>query len=100
MRTQKPREPEFKELTEALATIRKPGDMYDFMYAILTNAERTRLALRWELVKMLELGVRQRTIARKLRVSLCKITRGSRELQRGRRGFRKVVSRFLAGKKR
>jgi TrpR family transcriptional regulator, trp operon repressor len=51
---------------------------------LLTPAERKDLALRWRLMRMLADGVPQRTIATRLGISLCKITRGSRILrQRG-----------------
>jgi len=38
----------------------------------------------------------QRVIAERLGVSLCKITRGSRELKTGRAGFRRIVRRVMA----
>lgn len=80
-----------KDLSACLADVKNADDMYDFLYAILTPAERAKIALRWELVRLLAQGKSQRAIADLLGVSLCKITRGSRELKKGRPGFKKVV---------
>ena len=87
---------EFSDLTATLAGITDPKEMHDFLYALLSPSERSRLALRWSLVKLLESGVSQRAIAARLGISLCNITRGSRELKTGRKAFRKVVRRAVA----
>ena len=84
---------EFRELAGILASLRERGAVYDVLYALLTPSERETIALRWRLVRMLEQGISQRAIATALGVSLCKITRGSRELKRGPAAFRKAVRR-------
>jgi len=83
-----------KELAAVLAATRKPAAMRDLIEALLTPRERARLALRWRLVCLLVSGVHQRAIARKLGISLCNITRGSRELKR-RSVFRQQVRRCV-----
>lgn len=65
--------------------------MQDFFRSILTPAEIRDISLRWELVKLLDQGYSQREIARKLKVSLCKITRGSRELSKPRSPFQRCL---------
>lgn len=87
-----------KELADVLADTREPSAMRDLLKALLTPQERARLALRWRLVCLLASGVHQRTIARKLGISLCKITRGSRELKRCP-VFRKKVNQFVRGQR-
>ena len=82
------------ELAAVLADTRESAAMRALLEALLTPRERSRLALRWRLVCLLASGVHQRTIARKLGISLCKITRGSRELKR-RSVFRQKVSQFV-----
>ena len=82
------------ELAAVLADMRAPSAMRDLLEALLTPRERARLALRWRLVCLLASGMHQRTIARKLGISLCKITRGSRELKR-RPVFRQKVIKFI-----
>ena len=65
-----------------------------FLRAILTERELRDLSSRWELVKRLRRGDSQRTIARDLGLSLCKITRGSRELKGARSPLRRVMERY------
>ena len=60
---------------------------------LLSTKELATLAERWQLVKMLAEGVPQRTIARKLRISISKVTRGSHALKRGGAGFRRYLKK-------
>ena len=83
-----------QELATVLAYTREPAAMRALLEALLTPRERARLALRWRLVCLLVSGVHQRSIARQLGISLCNITRGSRELKR-RPAFRQKVSQFV-----
>jgi|GEM_PF-430074 len=82
---------DLSSLVRALIKANDPDRVVEFLGGLLTPGERANIALRWELVKMLERGISQRDIARMLGISLCKITRGSRELKRGPEGFRTVV---------
>ncbi len=82
------------ELIAVLADTHAPSAMRDLLEALLTPRERARLALRWRLVCLLTDGVHQRAIARQLGISLCNITRGSRELKR-RTLFRQKVGQFV-----
>lgn len=87
------------EIAEVLAELRRPAEVRDWLQALLTPCERARLCLRWRLVCLLADGVPQREIARQLGISLCKITRGSREIQRGPGLFRRMVERRAAQRK-
>lgn len=69
------------ELSAALASVNERGAMLKFLGELHTPAELKDMALRWRLLKMLHQGYPQREIARKLKISLCKITRGSRLLK-------------------
>jgi len=84
-----------RELCRVIAGMRQPQDVQAFFRALLTPPERARIALRWRLVCLLEAGVKQRTIVKRLRVSLCKITRGSRELKHGPACFRASVKKSV-----
>jgi len=64
----------------------------DFLSDILSPAEREDIEQRWKLVQMLNKGIPQRKIAKKLGVSLCKITRGSRELKYGSGALKKLLN--------
>ncbi len=66
----------------------------DFLYCLLTPAEADEMAKRWALVKELSTGMTQRKIADELGLSLCKITRGSRELKKEGSAFRRLLERL------
>jgi TrpR family trp operon transcriptional repressor len=87
-------EKNFSELSQTLAVIREPEFIEDFLRCLLTPAETADIAARWALVKALDEGHRQREIARSLGISLCKITRGSRELKKPNSAFRRVLERI------
>jgi TrpR family trp operon transcriptional repressor len=84
-----------REMSRALARIHDPALIGGFLESILTPREVRDLAGRWELVKLLAQGRSQRSIARGLHMSLCKITRGSRELKKPRSALKKVVEGCL-----
>ena len=63
----------------------------EFCECIFTPAEIKDLVNRWLLVKEIDKGTTQREIARKFGMSLCKITRGSKELAKPDSAFRKVL---------
>lgn len=89
-----------RQLANLLAGLSEPRDVRDFMTALLTPRERERLALRWRLVCLLETGMSQRAVARRLGISLCKITRGSRELKHGPPRFRAIVDASMQALRR
>ncbi len=84
-----------RELCRVIAELRRPQDVRNFLRALLTPPEYARIALRWRLVCLLEAGVKQREIVKRLKVSLCKITRGSRELKHGPACFRDSVKKSV-----
>ena len=64
---------------------------------LLTPKERASIAERWQLIQMLANGTKQRDIKKKLKMSISKITRGSRALRYGSGGFALLLKRL--GKK-
>ena len=80
-----------RELSEILAKVDDAETMYRFFNSILTKDEIRTIASRWELVKLLYEGVSQRNIGKKLGLSLCKITRGSRELRKQNSILKKII---------
>lgn len=83
----------FSDFARILAQLRDPELVERFLREILTPSEAADLGSRWELLKRLEAGETQRHIASELRLSLCKITRGSRELKKPGSAIRQVLSR-------
>ncbi|HUX12348.1 MAG TPA: Trp family transcriptional regulator [Spirochaetia bacterium] len=84
----------FRELVQVLASIRDPELIDDLLRQLLTRAEIQEISGRWELVKLLESGMSQRRIAERLKMSLCKITRGSRELKKPGSALKLVIDRY------
>jgi TrpR family transcriptional regulator, trp operon repressor len=81
----------FTEISDILATEKDPAFIHRFLEELLTPNEVTELSRRWRLVKLLHVGQTQREIAAKLHLSLCKITRGSKQLKRPGSAFRKIL---------
>ena len=81
-----------KELSKALASTNDSSLVEDFLRCLLTPAELADVAGRWALVKALRKKITQRDIAKDLGVSLCKITRGSRELKKENSAFNRIFS--------
>jgi len=72
-----------------------PELIQEFLYSLFTASEADEIAKRWALVKQIAKGRPQREIAKDLGLSLCKITRGSRELKKEASAFRRMLA--LAG---
>lgn len=65
--------------------------VYDFICCLFTPAELIDITNRWLLVKEIDKGTTQREIAKQFKMSLCKITRGSKELNKEGSAFRKIL---------
>ena len=65
--------------------------LYDFFSCLFTKPELKDIANRWLLVKEIDKGTTQREIAKKFGMSLCKSTRGSKELSKPDSAFRKML---------
>ena len=79
------------ELSRTLASVNDSALLEDFLKALLTPQEYNAVAARWALVRLLDQGMTQRKIAETLGLSLCKITRGSREMKKEESSFRKMI---------
>lgn len=79
------------DLAQVLVGLNSASDMEQFLESLLTPNEQKDIALRWELVNMLQDGISQREISSRLHISLCKITRGSRELKKEGSIFKRVL---------
>ncbi len=73
-----------KELIDQLLKIKTEEEMEDFILGILTPKEREEIPMRLRIVKMLRSGITQHEIAENLGVGVATVTRGSRELRKGR----------------
>ncbi|MEK7078928.1 MAG: Trp family transcriptional regulator [Patescibacteria group bacterium] len=74
----------FKELVNVFSSITSRKEMEDFLYGILTPQELEEIPVRLQIVKLLKKGIPQHEIAQKLGVGVATVTRGSKEIAKGR----------------
>jgi len=80
------------EICSLLASVNDEHLIYDFFGCLFTKSELKDFANRWHLVKELRAGTTQREIAKKYGMSLCNITRGSRELKKEHSAFKRMLA--------
>ena len=81
------------DIVEIFTGVTDKKTMSRLINEIFTPAEIQDVALRWRLMKMLHEGIPQREIARRLKISLCKITRGSKILKSQKSVSKKILDR-------
>jgi len=85
-----------ENLADLACVLSKAGSsslIEEFLRCLLTPAEIADIAGRWALVKALRQKIPQREIAKDFGVSLCKITRGSRELKKSNSAFVRMLEK-------
>lgn len=81
-----------EELIEIFSRTTDKKDMRALFNELFTGAELTDISKRWYLMKEIYRGTPQRTIAKEMEISLCKITRGSKVLKKDDSRFRAILS--------
>ncbi len=82
------------ELVMTLASCTDADLIHDFLRSLLTPSEVAEIANRWALVRLLDEGMSQRNIAKELGLSLCNITRGSKELKKENSAFSAMLKEY------
>lgn len=72
------------QFIDAVLDIKTRGDMREFLGGIFTLQELEEIPKRLEIIRLLKTGLPQHAIARKLGVGIATVTRGSKELAKGR----------------
>ena len=75
---------ELNELADTLLSVKTREEMLNFLHGILTPKEMEEIPTRLQIVKMLKKQIPQLKIAEKLGVGIATVTRGSKEIQKGR----------------
>lgn len=73
-----------EEFIETILDIKTKEEMNDFLQGVLTPKELLEIPNRLQIVKMLKRGISHHDIAGKLHVGVATVSRGSREIQKGR----------------
>ncbi len=71
-------------LVETLLRVKNKEQMRNLLLGIFTPGELEEIPRRLEIVRRLKAGIGQHRIARDLGVGVATVTRGSREIQKGR----------------
>lgn len=87
-------EQNYEELCKLVCETTDVNLLSEFLHCLFTPAERQDFAKRWIIVKELNKGVTQREIAKKFNMSLCKITRASKELKKQDSAFVKMLKKL------
>ncbi len=74
----------FNQLRDFLISIKSKNEMENFLLGMLTPKELDEVPMRLEIIKLLKKKMPQQEIAKKLGVGIATVTRGSREIKRGR----------------
>lgn len=74
--------PWYGDMVKLFTQVESEEDMKALFDDMFTQAEIRDFTIRWKLMNDLYEHVPQRTIAQELRISLCRITRGSRMLKK------------------
>lgn len=75
---------QFNELMSVIQKLKSKKELEDFLQGILTPKELIEIPNRLEIVKLIKRGVAHQDIAGKLHVGVATVTRGSREIRKGR----------------
>ncbi|WP_457575827.1 Trp family transcriptional regulator [Desulfomarina sp.] len=89
-----------KELMQIVAELKDVDDMEQLWTELLTPKEVEALSLRWQLLKELHEGEPQRAIAARHKISLCKITRGSKILKKKNSVTLKLLDKYYSKKEK
>lgn len=81
----------FHELCKTINKNNNEELLISFFESLLSPSEIVDISKRWLLVKELDEGIVQRDISTKYNVSLCKISRGMKELKKENSAFKTML---------
>lgn len=73
-----------KDLADVILEMHEKSEAIEFLRGILTDKELADIGQRLQIVKQLKQGIPQRKIAKDLGVGIATVTRGSKEIKKGR----------------
>src|SRR3989338_11708425 len=71
-------------LAHVVHRLKTEKEIHEFLFGILTTQELEEIIRRVQIVRMLKKGVPHQQIAKKLNVGVATVTRGSKEIKKGR----------------
>ena len=85
-----------KEISKLVKNIDTEAEIVAFFRELLTDSEIETLSKRWRILELLKQGYTQREIAKELKVSLCKVTRGAKVLK----DKKSILAKYLIEEKK
>lgn len=85
---------ELEELIRKVSKDKNNAFLREFLFDLLSAAEYRDLAIRWQIIKMLNAKVPHRDISKKLKVGLATINRGVAELANKKGGFKMALNKY------
>ena len=70
-----------QKISKLVKNLHSEAEIESFFKELLTESEIETLSKRWRILDLLAQGSTQRDIAKELKVSLCKVTRGAKILK-------------------
>ena len=70
-----------QKISKLVKKLHTEAEIESFFKELLTESEIETLSKRWRILDLLAQGLTQRDIAKELKVSLCKVTRGAKILK-------------------
>jgi TrpR family trp operon transcriptional repressor len=70
-----------QKISKLVKNLHTEAEIESFFKELLTESEIETLSKRWRILDLLAQGSTQRDIAKELKVSLCKVTRGAKILK-------------------
>ncbi|MDE2311599.1 MAG: hypothetical protein KGJ93_00710 [Patescibacteria group bacterium] len=88
-------EPKYGHELESLLhnAAKSPALLHEFLGDLLSLKEYKDLAVRWQIVKLMEQGFSNRQIIKRLKVSPVTVTRGAKEMFNKHGGFRLMLNK-------
>src|SRR3989338_5921273 len=84
----------YDDLYELLSSMENPSEAKNLCADLFTPAEIDSFAERWQEIQLLAKKLPQREVAKKLGISISKVTRGSRMLQHGSGAFQHFLKKL------
>lgn len=75
---------ELEEFIRVLIELKNKEEAFNLLEGILTSKELIEIPTRLKIVKMLKEGIPQHRIAEDLGIGIATVTRGSKEIQKGK----------------
>ena len=88
-----------KQLAKIFMKVRDPKLAENFLENMLTPPELEEIASRLRIIDLLQKGIPQREVAKKLKVSIGTVSRGARVLKYGKPGLSIILSMWRSSSK-